>query len=510
MLNRTYSKIEFSCDDEANVDARLRADTMSTEGDASAAVNGHVEGERRIVVMRPAASTVRVHIDCRKSAAIGLQLIKLRDNVQVRCDPKRRTLAYNAGVRAYDVILAIECNGTTFSELHDMRAALVNAVQGRTTITLLLQRSTANAVNQSARTFQAVEQTDVSEHDDAMSVDDENGCDFDNAPGPSNETSREKRKRLRAELTSPNYKERQRDRKKVVNMTPEKIDTQRTRDRVVNMTPKQIDTQRTRHRVITMTPEQIDSQRVRAGNARRRRPLLNSARGEMADAGTDRHVLNRMITMCSDCHAKHWLEEKVAYSSIRLPKFSMCCGAGKVSLPTLNKLPPQLHNLLTGGGPECVQFRHKIRAYNSILAFTSVGVKLDEHLASGRQGAFAFQIQGEMSHRMGTLEPPSDGQRPQFAQLYIYDTDHELNNRMHVFPDLNEATLRTVQNMLHKCNPYVRVFRQAISVVRDNQRKNQSHVFFGSLYTAVSVKNGIEGGELYNATQKKVCFGSRG
>ncbi|CAM6003306.1 unnamed protein product [Sphagnum balticum] len=181
---------------------------------------------------RATASTGRVHIEfeCRESTEIGLLLIKRRNNVQVRCDPKRCTLAYNAGVRASDIILAIECNGSTFSELHDMRTALANATQSRSTITLLLQRSAAAAVDQSPCTFEAAEEIGVGEHDDAMSVDKGNDDDFDEEPGPSYETP-QKRRRLRADLTSPDYKQRQRDRQKVVNMTPEQVDAKRARHR---------------------------------------------------------------------------------------------------------------------------------------------------------------------------------------------------------------------------------------------------------------------------------------
>ena len=95
-------------------------------------------------------------------------------------------------------------------------------------------------------------------------------------------------------------------------------------------------------------------------------------------------------------------------------------------------------------------------------------MNLNEHVANGRQGVFTYRIQGEMVHRIGSLHPPNDGERPKFAQMYIYDTDHELDNRLRVFPDLNPHTLSRLQGMLHECNPYVHVYRQAIDVVRDN------------------------------------------
>lgn len=69
---------------------------------------------------------------------------------------------------------------------------------------------------------------------------------------------------------------------------------------------------------------------------------------------------------------------------------------------------------------------------------------------------FTYRVQGELCHRIGSLLPEDD-QPPQFAQLYVYDTDNELANRLRVFPNLNPETLAALQEMLHTVNPYVRV-----------------------------------------------------
>jgi hypothetical protein len=43
-----------------------------------------------------------------------------------------------------------------------------------------------------------------------------------------------------------------------------------------------------------------------------------------------------------------------------------------------------------------------------------------------------FIIAGQNYHRIGTLMP-SEGERPKFAQLYTYDTENEVHNRLSHF-----------------------------------------------------------------------------
>jgi hypothetical protein len=66
-----------------------------------------------------------------------------------------------------------------------------------------------------------------------------------------------------------------------------------------------------------------------------------------------------------------------------------------------------------------------------MFAFTSPGMKIDNTFNKGR-GPPTIRIQGQTCHRMGSLLP-LPGQSPQFAQLYIYDTNNEINNRMKGF-----------------------------------------------------------------------------
>ncbi|KAF7844086.1 uncharacterized protein G2W53_000991 [Senna tora] len=70
-----------------------------------------------------------------------------------------------------------------------------------------------------------------------------------------------------------------------------------------------------------------------------------------------------------------------------------------------------------------------IRMYNHIFAFTSMGVHLDGDLANGREGVYSFRAQGAIYHKIGGFLPSSN-ERPRFLQLYIYDTNNEIHNRV--------------------------------------------------------------------------------
>jgi hypothetical protein len=66
--------------------------------------------------------------------------------------------------------------------------------------------------------------------------------------------------------------------------------------------------------------------------------------------------------------------------------------------------------------------------YNFVLAFTSLSAKVDESVTRGT-GPYSFRIQDELYHKIGSL-CLTEGQHPQFAQLYIHDTKSEHQTAM--------------------------------------------------------------------------------
>lgn len=63
-----------------------------------------------------------------------------------------------------------------------------------------------------------------------------------------------------------------------------------------------------------------------------------------------------------------------------------------------------------------------------MFCFTSMGGKIDSSLNDGRSPP-VFRMHGQNYHLIGSLMP-SEGEPPRFAQLYIYDTENEIKNRL--------------------------------------------------------------------------------
>jgi hypothetical protein len=106
-----------------------------------------------------------------------------------------------------------------------------------------------------------------------------------------------------------------------------------------------------------------------------------------------------------------------------------------------------------------VEFRDQIRMYNSMLAFTSLGAKVDESVTRGI-GPYSFHIHSELYHKIRSL-CPAKRQHPQFAQLYIHDTENKHQNHHVVMPSLDPTTLDRLLTMMYNINPYVEVFKMA-------------------------------------------------
>jgi hypothetical protein len=85
-------------------------------------------------------------------------------------------------------------------------------------------------------------------------------------------------------------------------------------------------------------------------------------------------------------------------------QFSLCCENGKNLLPNLPVTLQELEVLLTSKKSSVIRFRDQIRMYNSVLAFTSLGAKVDESVTGGL-GSYSFRIQGELYHKIGSLCP---------------------------------------------------------------------------------------------------------
>jgi hypothetical protein len=172
-----------------------------------------------------------------------------------------------------------------------------------------------------------------------------------------------------------------------------------------------------------------------------------------------------------------WYEESIETLnswSNRKVIYNLCCKGGKVFIDPFRNPPPLLSRLLRFDGDRVAkQFIKKIRQYNCLFAFTSMGARIDRSLKS-KKGPDYFKISGQVHHRIGSLLPAKDDSvppkydRPKYAELYIYDTTNEVQNRIcALHPDgstdsgLDEDIVRALIDMLNEHNSLVHKFRQA-------------------------------------------------
>ncbi|KAL4573437.1 hypothetical protein LXL04_020243 [Taraxacum kok-saghyz] len=173
--------------------------------------------------------------------------------------------------------------------------------------------------------------------------------------------------------------------------------------------------------------------------------------------------------ICQHRTAMVWYEERtVKHYAPRIPKFSICHSDGKIKVPLLNNAPQPLLNLMDyRGGRRSKVFRNYIKALNAMFSFTSTGGRLNDNFNSGG-GPYTFLLSGHNYHRIGTLLPTHADGRPRFAQLYVYDTENEVDNRIYSIQNFTPSSgdevifcdiLRELIEMLDRHNSLVQAFR---------------------------------------------------
>ena len=131
-----------------------------------------------------------------------------------------------------------------------------------------------------------------------------------------------------------------------------------------------------------------------------------------------------------------------------------CCSGGEIALK-MNAVPDELYELFVSSA-ESRKVKRCSRIYNSNFAFTSLGVNYDNELSSMNKGIYTFWIQGQVYHRINQLllaNKPSS-----FFQLYFYDTEHELKNRLNFSDQMSTSIVRKISDVL-RVNLYCQFFR---------------------------------------------------
>ena len=199
-------------------------------------------------------------------------------------------------------------------------------------------------------------------------------------------------------------------------------------------------------------------------DARRRQLARTSARTEPVKKSSARFSLTEyddgvaflpqrlsigdMVEVFSAGSAKMWKNETHSGSATAgVLKFSTCCNQGKVVLPPISDAPVVLQNLMLDTTPEAKGFRDNIRAYNSSLAFTSLGAKTP---AVHGHGPPVFHIQGTVYHRRRVDTKTESCPVPIEAEVVVINHDHSIFEKIGIGNPASERedeTARPHQSM---------------------------------------------------------------
>lgn len=173
---------------------------------------------------------------------------------------------------------------------------------------------------------------------------------------------------------------------------------------------------------------------------------------------------------CQYCNAIFWFEErnkKHQKHNDNHITYSNCCKNGNIKIPAFRQPPDFLFTLLNDKENSMSKhFITRIRQYNSLFSFTSMGGNIDRKINEG-EGPYVFRVNGQIHHQIGSLLPQTD-MIPKFAQLYIFDTKNEIQNRIRALTneetgdtDIDPYIVQELKKMLDKHNSLVKVFRHA-------------------------------------------------
>ena len=149
---------------------------------------------------------------------------------------------------------------------------------------------------------------------------------------------------------------------------------------------------------------------------------------------------------------------------------STCCGNGKVLLDPFPVPPPEINTLWHANTTEGRVFRENARPINNAVCLSSIKVK-NRQFANGFNPNVIFE--GKVQQLVGPLQA-AEGEKPCFSQLYVHDPSLETGQRfknMTVPASMSksqkrilERVLKTVQEVIHNVNPFVKDFKQIMEI----------------------------------------------
>jgi hypothetical protein len=148
----------------------------------------------------------------------------------------------------------------------------------------------------------------------------------------------------------------------------------------------------------------------------------------------------------------------------------MCCAGGKIKLPRLQEPPEPLQTLLAGNIAESKHFLPNIRKYNSCFQMTSFGAEIITTYFMP-----TFKVKGQIYHKAGSLLPVQYGHHKFLHMYFIGDGNDELNARCGISTGIRRSIVSQLQELLHKHNNLVRLFKTAIDMMPTDTHKVVIH-----------------------------------
>ena len=163
------------------------------------------------------------------------------------------------------------------------------------------------------------------------------------------------------------------------------------------------------------------------------------------------HRLGDMNNRCPHCAARYFQEECTTQHI-----FTRCCFQGKVTLPPIRLPSNNIVELFSGDTAHSRHFLEHIRHYNAVMAMASWNATVTEHAGRGPR---VVTIHGQPYHLTAAQEAPQ-GMPPQYAQLYILDTNEAMHQRTNDprNHNLRPEIMQLLQDELLAVNPYARQY----------------------------------------------------
>ena len=163
------------------------------------------------------------------------------------------------------------------------------------------------------------------------------------------------------------------------------------------------------------------------------------------------HHLGHMNNRCPHCAARYFQEECTTQNV-----FTRCCFQGKVTLPQSQLPSNTIVELFTGDTAHSRHFLENIRHYNAVMAMASWNATVTEHAGRGPR---VVTSHGQPYHLTAAQEAPQ-GMPPQYAQLYILDTNEAMHQRTSdpLNHNLRPDIMQLLQDELLAVNPYARQY----------------------------------------------------